>query len=193
MMCSNSTWLLFYAWNNSFLPSSTICTDSIKAREVFPKTKGRKEEEVRKSREVRMIRGEENVEPISLPKQIILWGFLCYVYFFDVSGLHLKLCHRANSVIMGEPTCPQVPLPPSLCLPSRCLPSLVLQLQQVQESTLFPHTQSASRLELHLPVTLLSWHPEAPVKLQHLLPWSIYTTETLCTANQRTNTGRGTW
>lgn len=56
---------------------------------------------------------------------------------FHQSGFHLKLCHRANSVIMGGALliCPP---PLSLVSLSGCLPSLVFQLQR------FPHAPSAS-------------------------------------------------
>lgn len=130
-------------------------------------TEERKREEMRKRKEVRMSGGRYLILDESFPKQMLFTTTLNKV--FHTSRLRLKLCHRANSVIMGGPFCP---LSPSLPLSVSLLdvsPPLFFYSSRCRRA-LFPTHSECFMLELQLPLTLFFWVPEAPVKLLHFLP-----------------------
>lgn len=128
-----------------------------------------------------------NKSRVSFEKKTARWReYFKSIHSFKVfvaPELYLKLCHRANSVIVGEllsnssfhPSGKHVErqgegraFSLSLCLFSRCLPSPVFYSRC--RRALFPTHWNRASFKLDPLVSELCWHLEATVKLQHL--WS---------------------
>lgn len=104
------------------------------------KERGREE---RRTRSTDEMRGEENIQLISSYPSSRSNSMMIFITTLNkvlrTSGLYLKLCHRANSVIMGAPfsnsSSSSPSLPPSLSL-FWMSPPRFFQLQLLQESAL---------------------------------------------------------